>query len=1014
MGHTAGNYRMNPFYLRAFGMLAAGLAFTVAAQPTPVAEWDLDEGQGVQTVERVSGAEATLHGANWIAAGSDSGLQFNGTDAYVDGGAPGAADRRGALSLEVWVHPDQPAIGEPGIFGKWFDSFALTYYRGACWFYIGSGANKVHAPLPVGRWTHVVATFDGAELRLYLNGEKAGRAPSSFAEAPPGEHVYVGAIAPNASTPPTRFFAGKVGAAALFDRALTWREAADRFNAGADAYGLAPVDTAAFDTLGLRLFPYPERDELVARIDCSRVAVPRANATVELHLYGAASAPAPIALPELDDVVEVTLAPSSDAPTLRGVATLLVDGAAQSTVEATTPWRVPPAPLPAIDSYRAPPLPPAIMPPAYTAALDPDGAIAVTVDGSKYRVSSWYSYPDGGFNALGDAAPEGQEGAWNVAVEGDGLMATGATYRIHRRIVATPSRIEVSDEITNTTTEVIGIVQEHRLNGPEGALSTLQANPTVFLADTKHGVGLVPLDDVFYMRAENRMDGAAAVLADRHLGIPPGGTHTVRWAIYPTATTEYFDFINQVRQDEGINGHVPGGFAFTSDWDPISAEEVVRKGLGFYSWASITRVLQDPVISLEGWEFTDYPALCDRLRTWIADSRQANPDLQVTFHVAHSLFATNKPRELFPDSLAVDAEGNIDAYGGNSIEYYNRYFSPELVQDGWRWWLFYPTFENSFGKRMLAAADYMIQDLGATSVWADGYISGYVRGDYTYDHWDGVSVSIDPDTKRVTAKKALVPHTAMPVLKAVAQKYTDAGGYLITNGKPGPFSFTRLPVISSCETSGGDQQPIAQLHLGSTVTPLGNPESATSFQSIYDDALGKLDHGALYFWYNERDLITEPTLISYMYPITFESFHPGMVRGEERIVTKVSGTYGWPGDDALHLVHFFDARGRKRPHDFVTTVDEDGVRTAITLAEGESAVIEKRPRPEGFEGPRNLRLGDEDTEYMELGELVLPTVFTGRAGGAIDAEAGKASKHPTPSAIERNLAPIQVKLFAKD
>ena len=148
------------------------------------------------------------------------------------------------------------------------------------------------------------------------------------------------------------------------------------------------------------------------------------------------------------------------------------------------------------------------------------------------------------------------------------------------------------------------------------------------------------------------------------------------------------------------------------------------------------------------------------------------------------------------------------------------------------------------------------------------------------------------------------------------------------------------------------------LHLGSTVTPLGNPTGIESLQDIYHDALRKLDHGALYFWYGEQGHIDEPTIVSYMYPITFESIHPGIVRGKERIVTKVSGVYGWPGDDSLHVVHFFDARGRKRPHGFVTTVDGDGVRTEILLAEGESAVIEKRARPAGFGGPRNVRLGD--------------------------------------------------------
>ncbi|MCF6285144.1 MAG: hypothetical protein L3K26_08135, partial [Candidatus Hydrogenedentes bacterium] len=609
------------------------------------------------------------------------------------------------------------------------------------------------------------------------------------------------------------------------------------------------------------------------------------------------------------------------------------------------PWAIPEAPVPAVSAYRVSSLPRPVVSPAFMARLGVDGSIALKIDDEVYRVFSCFSYPQGGFNTLGGdgSARAGAETGWIAAKDEDSFVGTGAHYRITRKLVRTPTRIEVVDTIENTTDDIIGVLLEHRLEGARGSRPTLYSNPTVFLAGKTRGVGLVALDDVFFLRAENRLEKGHPVLADKHLGIPPGGSHRVRWAIYPTATTDYYDFINQVRRDEGINGHVPGGFAFTTSWEAPSSDYVKNRGLAFYSWASITRVLRNPTISLEGWEFTDYPELCDKIRTWIADTRTAYPDLETTFHVAHSLFATDEPKVLFPDSLAIDSAGNTLCYGGNSIDYYNKYFSPELVQDGWRWWIYYPTLENSYGTRMLEAADYMIDDLGATSVWADGYISGYVRENFTYDHWDGVSVSIDPETKLITAKKALVPHVAMPVLKAVAQKYTDAGGYLITNGKPGPFSFTRLPVISSCETSGGDQQPISQLHLGSTVTPLGAPTAIRSFQDVYDDILRKLDHGALYFWHGEGNTVTEPTIVSEMYPITFESIHPGIVRGKERIVTKVSGIYGWPGSHDLHQVHFYDGRGRKRPHNFVTTVDEAGVRTEIALVKGESAVIEKLP-----------------------------------------------------------------------
>ena len=957
-----------PLPLRQFAIpsIALAVAFvlhTAAAQspPAPVAQWDFSEGAGVETAEAIGGGFARIHGATWVPQGDGFALRFDGIDDYVDGGAVPAARLDGPLTLETWVHPDQPATGEPGIFGAWFESFALTFYRGSCWFYIGSGANKVHAPLPVGAWSHIVATFDGTDLRLYINGEKAGRSGSTFDHTPPSEHITMGGIAPGAGTAPASYFPGMIGSARLYDRALDWKEAANRYNAGATAYGLAPVDIAQFDTLGLRLFPYPERGELVARVDYSHLTLPLERVSVQVALADESETPVSATLTEGANSVEVALGvPGNTAAALHCQATLLLDGEPVFKADAETPWIEPKQPVPDLATYRVPPLPPRAVPPAYACTLGGSGRISVKIDDEVYRVSSRFSYPHGGFNALGaDLGTEEPEPTWSVAMAEDDestVIGRGAFYRIVRRITRTTTRIEVTDTISNTGGDVLGVMSEHRLDGLANGTPVLNDNPTVFLAGAAHGMGMVPLDDVFFLRAENRLADGAPVLADRHLGIAPGGTHTVRWAIYPTAAPDYYDFINQVRADEGINGYVPGAFAFTSSWDVPAPEYVENRALGFYSWASITRVLQDPVVSLEGWEFTDYPALCDKIRTWIAATRAAYPALQTTFHVAHSLFATDQPEALFPDAVAMAADGSKICYGGNDVDYYNRYFAPELVEGGWRWWIFYPTMENSFGKRMLASADYMIQNLGATSVWADGYISGYVPGDFTYDHWDGVSVTIDPETKLVTAQKALVPYVALPVLKAVARMYTDAGGYLLTNGQPGPFSFTRLPVISSCETGGGDQQPISQLHLGSTVTPLGAPSAIQTFQDVYDDILRKLDLGALYFWYGEGDTVTEPTIVSEMYPITFESIHPGIVRGKERIVTKVEGVYGWPGSRDLHRVHFYDARGRKRPHGFVTTVDEAGVRTEIVLGEGESAVIEKLPVALDGEGAQNVRL----------------------------------------------------------
>ena len=85
---------------------------------------------------------------------------------------------------------------------------------------------------------------------------------------------------------------------------------------------------------------------------------------------------------------------------------------------------------------------------------------------------------------------------------------------------------------------------------------------------------------------------------------------------------------------------------------------------------------------------------------------------------------------------------------------------------------------------MLDAMAMMMDEVGCTGLWADGYISGYVRDLYSYDRWDGHSVDIDPESKRVVRCSNLVPHTALPVSRRTIRLITERGGVLITNGRP--------------------------------------------------------------------------------------------------------------------------------------------------------------------------------------------------------------------------------------
>ena len=600
-------------------------------------------------------------------------------------------------------------------------------------------------------------------------------------------------------------------------------------------------------------------------------------------------------------------------------------------------------------------LPPAVLPAPYKVELKEGGGFTVNVKGKSYRIESTYSYPHGGENRLAAGSPDrGGEAAWEVKIgkkRGNiqQVTAAGKYYDISRTIEQQPTRIIVRDTIRNKWDQVLGIILSNRVNakGLKDVEVTRMTNPTIFVARNDCGVGLIALDDLYQLQQHNAFTDGIAEIRDEHFGLDKGASYTIEWAVYPTATADYYDFINRVRRDEGINGRAEGAWVGIPRFRVPSREFIDLRHARYLSvgtpWYPIDARKEAPRVSIEGIEFMEYPKECARIRKFFDDVKRAHPDVRVMIHVAHGLYCCNDPQKRFPDSLAIDTNGRQMHYGPNALSYYGRYWSKEMFDANWRWWIFYPTLDNSFGKAMIKAMEYMMDEMGATAMWADGYLSGYVKGLYSHDRWDGHSVTIDPKTKLVTRKKNLVPYTSGPALKKVIRLIADRGGVLITNGLPGPRSFWKEHYLTSNETGGGDARPIGGLHLGRTVTPLGNPSAIKNERDIYRDILAKLDFGALYWWYGAYSLPSHKTLVEHMYPITFESIHAGTVRGKERIVTKRSGVYGWHDDPSLHKIHLCDARGALTRSRFITTVDDAAVRTHIQLQKDQSAVVEKLP-----------------------------------------------------------------------
>ncbi len=142
--------------------------------------------------------DGTISGAAWTSAGMlDSALQFDGIDDYVDCGNSSTLDTIDEITIELWMKPEEKqevcwdeykdkgnygviAKAEEGILGNIWSlqwSWQLRYgspdncslgfqfngYEGDKWV-------TVKQNLTPGKWYYVAGTFDGTNIKCYLNG----------------------------------------------------------------------------------------------------------------------------------------------------------------------------------------------------------------------------------------------------------------------------------------------------------------------------------------------------------------------------------------------------------------------------------------------------------------------------------------------------------------------------------------------------------------------------------------------------------------------------------------------------------------------------------------------------------------------------------------------------------------------------------------------------------------------------------------------------------------------------
>lgn len=211
-----------------------------------VGAWSFDEGAGTTSTDLSAHDNlATLQGAAWTTAGKHgNALSFNGTSAKAVVADSASLDLTAAMTLEAWVYPNVvPTNWSTGVY-KETDRYYLEpgtdqNAPGAGGTF-GSGNRNAFggSPLPAATWTHLACTYDGADIRLYVNGAQAGSVAATGAITTSASPLTMGG-----NTPYGEFFNGRIDDVRVYSRALSAAEIQSDMNTPVGA--APPPDTEA-------------------------------------------------------------------------------------------------------------------------------------------------------------------------------------------------------------------------------------------------------------------------------------------------------------------------------------------------------------------------------------------------------------------------------------------------------------------------------------------------------------------------------------------------------------------------------------------------------------------------------------------------------------------------------------------------------------------------------------------------------------------------------------------------
>ncbi|MBI4602266.1 MAG: LamG domain-containing protein [Planctomycetes bacterium] len=872
--------------------------------------YTFDEGAG-PLARDASGAghHGAVSGTAFVEAGQGLALRLDGVDDRVDCGAPAGLDLREAVTIEAWVQPERLPDREVGVVAKGVDSYGLTWYTdGRCWFYISGGGNNCKASIAPGFWHHVAGTFDGREMRLYVDGQlRDSRALSAAIR--PGGPLLIG----DRGDARGSCFVGLVDEVRVWSRALSAAEVLASCRRSERAALLVRKPVKAAETLegeGFRV--------LVGAAGGVQVEV-GGDAFILESLYSYPGDPSGTnALAEEGPRGEEGWRPRVTRP---GPGTVGVEarGAAYSLVRVIQ-----------LEGHRV----------AIADTMSALGAEDVGV-AVRHRLVTAERPAQVLLAGAGEAAQ-------SLCAENPTVFLALGSGRLGLAAEDTVSRLQL--ELAAHSNQAVADLRHLALRpgetrtlrwalyplGPDGP-----SGPDAAKADYFDFINRLRRD----WKANFKVDGPwdfldvtarwdllhdperlKAYLARKKLRIVAltpwldydhfnyrTGTTTTREE-YKALMREAAAALKAANPEIRCTGCMEGNLVSL----PPEAARAVFEALPPDGRESGIRPFTDAQMqAIRGLRGVEGLPL-----RW-KDCLLTAPDGRYTFEIYF-----RGPKSMPMVVIAVYAAP------GNDQEAY---------------WL--------------EQARFMLEEVGLDGIYIDQFSLAFSSSQrYSFERWDGVTVDLDPRTGRIARRYTDGALAGVGARKRLIDYVLPRGGVMVTNTNCAVEELQSRPLARFIEAEwafdplalGEGKEPpllatLSRAQLGSPVAlgyrpgRLGEAGGRQYARAITKAAITHLRHGVLYYHYGTEIPEAGPGAGEYgpvnrMFPITVRRLGEGWIEGEERIVTAVSGDFPWPRA-ARPRARRFDATGREVPADFAVAPAGTGWGVEVRVRDWEEVVV---------------------------------------------------------------------------